>query len=141
MGGGAFVLSDTVSETALWQGRSMHHRPRLPQLDAAQPFLTDGGLETTLIFHRGLDLPAFAAFDLLKHEGGRDELREAYPVVPMADSHAVSIGLTSVRDDVFLGVYADRKALPEADRLAELIDESFDELRLLADAGVARVPV
>jgi WS/DGAT/MGAT family acyltransferase len=57
------------------------------------------------------------------------ELREAYPVVPMADSHAVSIGLTTVRDDVFLGVYADREALPEADRLAILIDRSFDELR------------
>jgi WS/DGAT/MGAT family acyltransferase len=60
------------------------------------------------------------------------ELREAYPVVPMADSHSVSIGLTTVRDDVFLGVYADRKTLPEADRLAELIDESFEELRELA---------
>ena len=44
----------------------MRHRHRLPQLDAARPFLTDGGLETTLIFHRGLDLPCFAAFDLLK---------------------------------------------------------------------------
>jgi S-methylmethionine-dependent homocysteine/selenocysteine methylase len=53
----------------------MRHRLRLPQLDAARPFLTDGGLETTLIFHRGLDLPGFAAFDLLRDEGGRDELR------------------------------------------------------------------
>ena len=48
----------------------MRHRHRLPQLDAARPFLTDGGLETTLIFHRGLDLPCFAAFDLLKDERG-----------------------------------------------------------------------
>ena len=60
------------------------------------------------------------------------ELREAYPVVPMADSHAVSVGLTTVRDDVFLGVYADREALPDADRLAELIDVEFDRLRELA---------
>src|SRR5688572_1820676 len=60
------------------------------------------------------------------------ELREAYPVVPMADSHSVSIGMTSVRDDVFLGVYADREALPDADRLAALIDGAFDELRELA---------
>ena len=57
------------------------------------------------------------------------ELREAYPIVPMADSHSVSIGLTTVRDDVFLGVYADREALPEGDRLAELIDAEFDRLR------------
>ena len=53
----------------------MRYRHRLPQLDAAHPFLADGGLETTLIFHRGLDLPCFAAFDLLKDAGGRDELR------------------------------------------------------------------
>jgi homocysteine S-methyltransferase len=30
------------------------------------PLLSDGGLETTLVFHLGLDLPGFAAFDLLQ---------------------------------------------------------------------------
>ena len=30
------------------------------------PVLTDGGLETTLIYHNNLDLPHFAAFDILK---------------------------------------------------------------------------
>jgi diacylglycerol O-acyltransferase / wax synthase len=60
------------------------------------------------------------------------ELREAYPVVPMADSHSVSIGLTTVRDDVFLGVYADREALPDGDRLAELIDGAFEQMKELA---------
>jgi len=69
------VFSDTLWDDGLWQGRSMHHRHRLPQLDAARPFLTDGGLETTLIFHRGLHLPCFAAFDLLRDEAGRNELR------------------------------------------------------------------
>ena len=49
----------------------------------------------------------------------------------MADSHSVSIGLTTVRDDVFLGVYADRETLPDADVLAELIDGEFDALREL----------
>ena len=34
-------------------------------------YLTDGGLETTLIFHNNVDLPCFAAFDLLKDEAGR----------------------------------------------------------------------
>ena len=56
------------------------------------------------------------------------ELQEAYPVVPMADGHSVSIGLTTVRDEVFLGVYADRQTLPDADELAEHIDRSFTEL-------------
>lgn len=33
-------------------------------------FLTDGGIETTLIFHEGVDLPYFASFDLLKSSEG-----------------------------------------------------------------------
>ena len=35
----------------------------LPQL-RGQPFLTDGGLETTLIFHDGIELPCFAAMSM-----------------------------------------------------------------------------
>ena len=41
------------------------YRKQLPQLDGGL-FLTDGGIETTLIFNEGLELPHFAAFDLLK---------------------------------------------------------------------------
>jgi S-methylmethionine-dependent homocysteine/selenocysteine methylase len=40
------------------------HRTDLPQLKG-QPFITDGGIETTLIYHYGLELPDFAAFTLL----------------------------------------------------------------------------
>jgi S-methylmethionine-dependent homocysteine/selenocysteine methylase len=66
----------------------MRHRHRLPQLDAAGPFLTDGGLETTLIFHRGLDLPCFAAFALLANDSGRDELRRYFaPYLALAREH------------------------------------------------------
>lgn len=53
------------------------HRTALPQLDD-QIFLTDGGIETTLIFHDGLDLPDFAAFVLLADEPGRAALRRYY---------------------------------------------------------------
>jgi S-methylmethionine-dependent homocysteine/selenocysteine methylase len=53
----------------------MSYRPQLPQLATDGVFLTDGGLETSLIFHQGLDLPAFAAFDLLKDEAGEAALR------------------------------------------------------------------
>lgn len=41
-------------------------------------FLTDGGLETTMIFLEGYDLPCFAAFDLLKDEEGYQALRDYY---------------------------------------------------------------
>ena len=36
-------------------------------------------------------------------------LEEAYPVVPLADRHAVSIGFTTVAEQGFFGIYADRK--------------------------------
>jgi len=55
----------------------MKHRDHLPQLDGT-PFLTDGGIETTLIFHEGLDLPLFAAFDLLKDDAGTEALRRYF---------------------------------------------------------------
>jgi S-methylmethionine-dependent homocysteine/selenocysteine methylase len=53
------------------------YRNHLPQLDGGL-FLTDGGIETTLIFHDGLDLPLFAAFHLLRDEAGREALRRYY---------------------------------------------------------------
>jgi S-methylmethionine-dependent homocysteine/selenocysteine methylase len=45
------------------------YRHQLPQL-SDKTFITDGGLETTLIFHHGFDLPEFAAFDLFKLSSG-----------------------------------------------------------------------
>ncbi|MEJ7742448.1 MAG: hypothetical protein WKF73_07825 [Nocardioidaceae bacterium] len=50
-----------------------HDRDSLPQL-SAEPFLTDSGLETTLIFHDGYALPDFAAFVLLDDEAGKQRL-------------------------------------------------------------------
>ncbi len=49
----------------------------LPQLQGV-PLLSDGGLETTLVFHHGIDLPEFAAFDLLRRDRGREVLREYF---------------------------------------------------------------
>jgi S-methylmethionine-dependent homocysteine/selenocysteine methylase len=53
------------------------YRNALPQL-GGELFLTDGGLETTLIFHEGLNLPEFAAFDLLKDAAGSESLRNYF---------------------------------------------------------------
>src|SRR5687768_13687663 len=52
-------------------------RKSLPQL-GADFFLTDGGIETTLIFLEGLELPDFAAFDLLKRREGEAALRKYF---------------------------------------------------------------
>jgi S-methylmethionine-dependent homocysteine/selenocysteine methylase len=69
------------------------YRAHLPQLDNSL-FLTDGGLETTLIFHEGLDLPCFAAFDLLKDEKGKQTLQAYYErYAGMARHHGVGLVL------------------------------------------------
>src|SRR5215216_498780 len=53
-------------------------RQPLPQLGAEAVFVTDGGLETELVFHDGRDLPCFAAFPLLAQPEGRARLRRYY---------------------------------------------------------------
>jgi len=40
--------------------------------------LTDGGLETVLVFEDGIDLPAFAAFPLLDTDAGKERFRRYY---------------------------------------------------------------
>ncbi len=65
------------------------YRNALPQL-SDKPFLTDGGLETTLVFHDGVDLPYFAAFDVMKDESGRSRLRDYYKrYIAIAGEHRV----------------------------------------------------
>lgn len=53
------------------------YRPALPQL-CGEFFLTDGGIETTLIFLDGQTLPHFAAFHLLKTPDGERALRKYF---------------------------------------------------------------
>ena len=53
------------------------YRHHLPQLKD-DLFLTDGGIETTLIFHDNLDLPYFAAFHLLQDTQGTAALRRYF---------------------------------------------------------------
>ncbi|MGX5735408.1 homocysteine S-methyltransferase family protein [Bosea thiooxidans] len=53
------------------------YRYALPQMQGGI-FLSDGGMETTLIFHEGLELPHFASFVLLATEEGRAHLTAYY---------------------------------------------------------------
>jgi S-methylmethionine-dependent homocysteine/selenocysteine methylase len=53
------------------------YRHRLPQL-SGELFLTDGGIETSLIYLDGQELPMFAAFDLFKTDAGRRAIRTYY---------------------------------------------------------------
>jgi homocysteine S-methyltransferase len=51
---------------------------RIPSLAGDKLFIGDGGLETTMIFARGIELPEFASFLLLETDRGRQELRDYY---------------------------------------------------------------
>jgi S-methylmethionine-dependent homocysteine/selenocysteine methylase len=57
--------------------RMAKYRDRLPQL-GEHLFLTDSGLETTLIFRDGYELNQFASFELLKTESGRQRLMDYF---------------------------------------------------------------
>jgi homocysteine S-methyltransferase len=50
---------------------------RLPQQDGGW-FLTDGGIETVMVFQEGIALPEFAAFVLLESKEGRESLRRYF---------------------------------------------------------------
>lgn len=53
------------------------YRNNLPQLND-KIFLTDGGLETTLVFHERIELQCFAAFPLLREAKGLRTLQDYY---------------------------------------------------------------
>jgi S-methylmethionine-dependent homocysteine/selenocysteine methylase len=71
----------------------MSDRGRLPQL-SGETFITDGGMETTLIFDEGIDLPHFASFVLLDDPSGIEALRAYYrSYLEIAVRHGVGIVL------------------------------------------------
>ena len=53
------------------------YRNALPQLGGGF-FMSDGGIETTLIFQEGMELPYFAAFHLLRTAEGQSVLRKYF---------------------------------------------------------------
>ncbi len=59
-------------------------------------FLSDGGIETTLIFQDGIDLPLFAAFVLLDDDTGRAKLAEYFERhIAVARKHGLGFILES----------------------------------------------
>ncbi len=70
-------------------------KKNLPQL-SDNLFLTDGGIETTLIFNEGLNLPYFAAFDLLKNALGYEALHKYFiSYAQLAQKYEVGLILES----------------------------------------------
>jgi homocysteine S-methyltransferase len=74
------------------KGSDMTAPITLPQLTPGRPYVTDGGLETTLVFRDGIDLPDFAAFPLLDSETGRAALVRYYtPYLDLAERLGVGM--------------------------------------------------
>ncbi|MGH2863693.1 MAG: wax ester/triacylglycerol synthase family O-acyltransferase [Solirubrobacteraceae bacterium] len=56
------------------------------------------------------------------------ELGAVYPMVPLADQHALSVGMITVNGRACFGLYADREALADVNVLAASIEEAIQEL-------------
>ncbi|MBD0741777.1 wax ester/triacylglycerol synthase family O-acyltransferase [Streptomyces sp. CBMA152] len=69
---------------------------------------------------------------------GGCELREIYPMAPLARGQSLAVALSTYGGRVHVGLVADGKALPDLDRLAEALHE---ELAALVEevAGVSQV--
>jgi homocysteine S-methyltransferase len=110
------------------------YRRQLPQL-GDELFLTDGGIETTLIFLEGLELPDFAAFDLLRRPQGEAALRKyfrAYAALARRFGSGLILESATWRASADWGrrLDYDAPALAAANRRAiEILDDIRGELR------------
>src|SRR5215207_3652993 len=104
------------------------YRDHLPQLDE-DPFLTDGGLETTLIFDDGFELPDFAPFTSLGNEAGRAALvryLESYVAIAQRDRVGIVLETPTWRANADWAARQGRS-------LDELVEINRDAVELLLD--------
>ncbi|MEM7143802.1 MAG: homocysteine S-methyltransferase family protein [Verrucomicrobiota bacterium] len=105
---------------------------------SSRPFLTDGGLETTLIFHHDIDLPEFAAFHLLRDDPGRTTLRDYFHTY---------LEIAAELDTGFILESPTWRANPdwaqkigyENDELIDANKKSIDDLKSIRDTFADRV--
>ena len=72
------------------------YRSKLPQLNDRM-CITDGGMETDLVFNYGIDLPEFAAYDLLRTTEGEELLFDYYrSYVEIAERYDLGLILETV---------------------------------------------
>ena len=55
-------------------------------------------------------------------------VRSIYPVIPIPEDHALSLGVLSYDDGLHFAVYADPEAVPHAARLPVMLEEAVEEL-------------
>jgi homocysteine S-methyltransferase len=103
---------------------------QLPQLNPNAIYLTDGGLETVLIFRDGFDLPHFAACELLRSPDGRAALRRYF------DEFAT---ISTEQGVGFIIDTATWRANPDWTALLGYSDEEFAEVNRAAVVLAAEV--
>ena len=59
---------------------------------------------------------------------GGAPMRELYPLAPLARGHGLGVALSQFRDAIYIGIHADRDALPDIDKLAEALPGVIAEL-------------
>lgn len=57
-----------------------------------------------------------------------EAVAEVYPCLPLSDNRVLSIGVTSYRGRVFFGIVTDRELVPDAEVLAQCVEEALAEL-------------
>ena len=105
--------------------------------ETARGWVTDGGLETDLIFHRGLDLPDFASFPLLDDPDGRAVLADyyrAYAVVAARAGAGLLLETPTWRANADWGA----RLGYDADALARVNRDAVEHLRGARRGGVRR---
>jgi S-methylmethionine-dependent homocysteine/selenocysteine methylase len=115
------------------------YRSALPQMNG-RIFLTDGGLETTLVFLEGVELPAFAAFPLIEEQEGRERLKRYFePYLATARDRNVGFVLDTPtwRANTDWG----RKLGYSPERLATINRRSVDFAAGLRETAGASAPI
>ncbi|HYO24877.1 MAG TPA: homocysteine S-methyltransferase family protein [Lacipirellulaceae bacterium] len=104
------------------------HRTNLPQLSGAR-LLTDGGIETDLLFHHGIELPHMATYVLLETDAGRAQLHQYFAgYLALADEYRAGLLLDSATWRANPD-WAERIGTPRA-RLADVNRQAIDFLQM-----------
>jgi WS/DGAT/MGAT family acyltransferase len=94
------------------------HRVVMPMVGQCAPLLCDTVVTT-------VPLPSIP----LTFDGA--ELREVYPVVPLAPGHALGVAFSPYRGTVHVGLHANGRVLPDVDRLADALSGTLGSLNEL----------
>jgi diacylglycerol O-acyltransferase len=63
-----------------------------------------------------------------------------YPIIPIPDQHALSIGMLSYGEHLHMSAYADPEALPGLSPLSILLEDSLTELEIVTSARPRALP-